>query len=121
MKKRKLIYALGSKDGTLAVYSSERQLKKGVDYWVSMNESCRRTTTLSHIIYELNYSPEPIEWGWSWIDPRDTTESLMDGGAVYIPKKQFRGVNLIGKNLNLDLDFIPHYEIKRLYELNSID
>lgn len=103
MSKNKTVYVLQNRRGALGIYSSQKELSKGVDFW--MKEFPR--DILSYEERDINYSPESNCWGWCYIPLNTKKKSLTRGGASFIPMNKYWGFNLV------DLDIRgaqTHYE-----------
>lgn len=78
---------------TLAVYSSLRLLKKGVEYWREEFSD----KSMIWVEFRLNYDPEPLSFSWAYVAPNADAEQLGGGSRTY-PSKKFWGKNLVNDN-----------------------
>lgn len=90
-----IVWTLNSNTCCLGVYSSMKNLSKGIDYW--MKNIPRQI--LSYEKRSINYSPEANSWGWCYIPLNTRIKRLTAGGANWIPKKKYWGFNLIDLQL----------------------
>jgi hypothetical protein len=101
----KKVLTLLNKGALLGVYTSAKELAKGVNYWMEFYPK----EILSFEEWNLNYSPEPNSWGWAYVPPRTALKRLTRGGASFIPMKKFFGHNLIEYRIR---GVKTHYEIQ---------
>lgn len=86
----KTFYVLFEDNICHGVYTSLKQLHKGVDYWIKINSN----KILHYNEYKANYALEPLSWDWAYI-PIETEISRLTAGGGSAPSKKYFGKNIV--------------------------
>ena len=94
---------MGEENQCRGIFSSEKDLKDGVNYWIRLNP----TETLSFSEFYLDRIMGPDAWDWAYIAPEANPYKLASGGGD-IPQYHYWGSNLIG----IDWEVIPAWNLE---------
>ena len=96
MKNYYLLKSTAGRDLYLGLYSSKKQLRKGVDVWIKK----KPTDILYYEKFEVNDPYNSATWDWCYIPKGSDLEELSIRGAECIPTEVFWGANLIHLHLS---------------------
>ncbi len=77
------------------IYSSEENLKDGVEYWINKDPN----TSMYYLVWSLNYAPEPSEWESAYVVVKDIP-TIEKRTGEHIPTPEYWNTNLVGERFS---------------------
>jgi hypothetical protein len=97
VEESKSVFVLLNKQVICGVYSSESDLRKGVDDWIAI----RHAGSLHYEEWVMNELESVVTWEWAYVRDSDydnLLKEMYEKNHFAFPRREFVNTNLIGKD-----------------------